>query len=82
MADVPSFNFNKILDGLSTYVNNVQGYLNSLQSSGSSGAISLGRMFHMQFAMEMMSQYIEATSNMMQGIHTEMITMARATKGQ
>jgi hypothetical protein len=47
-----------------------------------SAPMSDGQMFHIQFMMEMMSQYIEAVSNTLQAVHNEMITMARATKGQ
>ncbi len=78
---VPSFNFNAMLQGLGQYVSRVQEYLTQLQNA-SGGSVNLGTMFHMQFMMEMMSQYIEAVSNTLQAVHTEMITMARATKGQ
>jgi hypothetical protein len=78
---VPSFNFNAMLQGLGQYVTRVQSYLTKLQNA-TGGSVSLGTMFHMQFMMEMMSQYIEAVSNTLQAVHTEMITMARATKGQ
>jgi hypothetical protein len=49
---------------------------------GGASADDLGRMFHMQFMMEMMSQYIEGVSNVLQSLHEEMASMARATKGQ
>ena len=50
-------------------------------SGGSSGSVSLQDMFRLQFSMQMMSQYIEAVSNIMSSSHSEMMTMARAVKG-
>lgn len=81
MTGVPSFNINQMISGMSNMVSRVQTYLNQLENA-TGGAVALGRMFHMQFMMEMMSQYIEAVSNVLQAIHSEMMTMARATKGQ
>lgn len=77
-----SFNFKDMLQSLGSYVGAVQGYLSKLKSSGTSGSVSLGTMFNMQFHMQIMSQYIEAVSNTLSAVHNEMITMARATKGQ
>lgn len=76
-----SFDFNKMLSSLGTYVNNVQTYLNQLESA-SSGSVDMGTMFRMQFQMQVMSQYMEAVSNVLSAVNNEMITMARATKGQ
>lgn len=81
MTGVPTFDVNKMIDGMAKMVSNVQTYLNQLEQA-TGGSVALGRMFHMQFMMEMMSQYIEAVSNVLQAIHSEMMTMARATKGQ
>ena len=75
-----SFNFNQMLQGLQRYVQSVQTYLSQLEQA-SAGTVSLGLMFHMQFQMQIMSQYIEAVSNTLSAVHNEMITMARATKG-
>ncbi len=76
-----TFNFNQMLDGLNKYAESVQSYLSQLQSP-SSGTISLTLMFQMQFHMQILSQYCEAVSNTLSAVHSEMITMARATKGQ
>jgi hypothetical protein len=76
-----SFNFNQMLQGLQKYVSSVQSYLSQLEAA-TGGTVSLGLMFHMQFQMQIMSQYIEAVSNTLSAVHNEMITMARATKGQ
>ncbi len=81
MNSPTSFNFNKMLESLGTYVNNVQTYLNQLESA-SSGSVDMGTMFRMQFQMQIMSQYMEAVSNTLSAVNNEMITMARATKGQ
>jgi hypothetical protein len=75
-----TFDFNKMLQGLQEYVQSVQGYLAKLESA-TGGTVDLGNMFNMQFHMQIMSQYIEAVSNTLSAVHTEMITMARATKG-
>lgn len=76
-----SFNFDKMLQGLSSYVQQVQTYLSQLEAA-TGGTVDLGMMFNMQFHMQIMSQYIEAVSNTLSAVHQEMITMARATKGQ
>lgn len=76
-----SFNFNQMLEGMQRYVQSVQTYLSQLEQA-SGGTVSLGLMFHMQFQMQIMSQYIEAVSNTLSAVHNEMVTMARATKGQ
>lgn len=81
MANVESFNFNKMIDGLAAHVNLVKKYLDELGKS-TTGDVNLGQMFKLQFHMQVMSQFIEATSNVLSGIHGSMITMARATKGQ
>ena len=76
-----SFNFNEMLSGLQKYVSSVQTYLSKLESS-TSGTVSLGTMFSMQFQMQIMSQYISACSNVLTAAHSAMMTMASATKGQ
>jgi flagellar biosynthesis chaperone FliJ len=76
-----SFDFSAMLHGLTRYVNNVQSYLSKLESA-TSGTVNLGQMFQMQFQMQVLSQYIEAVSNTLSAVHNEMVTMARATKGQ
>ncbi|AEG85089.1 hypothetical protein CP04DC42_0443 [Chlamydia psittaci 04DC42] len=38
-------------------------------------------MFNLQFRMQILSQYMEAVSNILTAVNTEMITMARAVKG-
>lgn len=82
MAGGPaSFDFNKMLRGLENYVKSVKTYLNQLESA-TGGTVNLATMFNMQFHMQIMSQYIEAVSNTLSAVNNEMITMARATKGQ
>lgn len=82
MDDGPAaFNFNKMLEGLENYVQSVKTYLSQLESA-TGGTVNLATMFNMQFHMQIMSQYIEAVSNTLSAVNNEMITMARATKGQ
>lgn len=82
MAGGPaSFNFNKMLQGLEKYVDSVKTYLSQLEAA-TGGTVNLATMFNMQFHMQIMSQYIEAVSNTLSAVHNEMVTMARATKGQ
>lgn len=76
-----SFDFNKMIKGMGDYVENVKSYLSDLESA-TGGTVNLGRMFSMQFHMQVMSQYIEAVSNTLSAVHNEMMTMARAVKGQ
>jgi hypothetical protein len=77
------FDFNRMLNSLGTYCQNVQSYLAQLeQAGGSSGGVDMGTMFRMQFQMQIMSQYTEAVSNVLSAVHNEMVSMARATKGQ
>jgi len=76
-----SFNFAQMLQGLQRYVQSVQTYLSQLEQA-TGGTVNLATMFNMQFHMQIMSQYIEAVSNTLSAVHNEMITMARATKGQ
>lgn len=82
MEDGPAaFNFNKMLQGLENYVSSVKTYLGQLESA-TGGTVNLATMFNMQFHMQIMSQYIEAVSNTLSAVNNEMVTMARATKGQ
>lgn len=82
MGDGPAaFNFDKMVQGLERYVSSVKSYLAQLESS-TGGTVNLATMFNMQFHMQIMSQYIEAVSNTLSAVHNEMVTMARATKGQ
>lgn len=76
-----AFDFDKMLRGLDKYVQSVKSYLNQLESA-TGGTVNLATMFNMQFHMQIMSQYVEACSNTLSAVHNEMITMARATKGQ
>ncbi len=76
-----SFDFTKMLSGLEKYVQSVKSYLSQLESS-TGGTVNLGTMFNMQFHMQIMSQYVEAVSNTLSAVNNEMVTMARATKGQ
>ena len=75
------FDFNQMIDGLDQYVNDVQKYLKELESS-SGKSVDLSTMFQLQFRMQIMTQYTEACSNTLSAVHNEMVTMARATKGQ
>ncbi len=75
-----SFNFNDMMNGLVLYVEGVQQYLLDLEVANQ-GTVDLGTMFNLQFRMQILSQYVEATSNVLTGVHSGMITMARAAKG-
>ena len=74
-----SIDFSKMIQGLNAYMDRVQSYMAQLQKV--SGTVNLQVMFALQFAMQMMSQYMEACSNTLSAVHNEMMTMARATKG-
>lgn len=76
-----SFEFKPMIEGLAKYVENVKGYLANLEQA-TQGAMQLTAMFSLQFNMELFSQYVEAVSNVLAAANNEMITMARATKGQ
>ena len=76
-----SFNFNTMISGMNKYVQSVHGYLQKLEKQ-TSGSVSLSTMFQMQFRMQIMSQYVEAVSNTLSAVNNEMMTMARAVKGQ
>ncbi|SYX08524.1 hypothetical protein C834K_0035 [Chlamydia poikilotherma] len=75
-----AFNFNDMLNGVCKYVQGVQQYLTELETS-TQGTVDLGTMFNLQFRMQILSQYMEAVSNILTAVNTEMITMARAVKG-
>lgn len=75
-----SFSFTKMLAGVCKYVEGVQTYLTQLETS-TQGTVDLGTMFNLQFRMQILSQYMEAVSNVLTAVNTEMITMARAVKG-
>lgn len=81
MSQSASFDFDKMISGLQDHVSSVQKYLQQLESQ-TGGTVDLSTMFNMQFHMQIMSQYVEACSNTLMCVHNEMITMARATKGQ
>jgi hypothetical protein len=49
---------------------------------GQSGSVDPAVMFQLQIQMQVMSQYIEACSNVLSAIHQQIMSMARATKGQ
>lgn len=76
-----SFDFQKMLTGLQHYVSAVKTYLSQLEHA-TGGTVNLATMFNMQFRMQVMSQYVEAVSNTLSAVNNEMVTMARATKGQ
>ena len=76
-----SFNFQEMIQGMGQYVQNVQQYLQQLEQA-TGGTVNLATMFNMQFHMQVMSQYIEAVSNVLSAVNNEMMTMARAVKGQ
>jgi prefoldin subunit 5 len=73
--------FQQLLTSLATYVSQVNTQVQQLQQ-GQSGSVDLSTMFQLQFRMQVMSQYIEAVSNTLSAVHQEMMSMARATKGQ
>ncbi|MEG0036892.1 MAG: DUF5407 family protein [Victivallaceae bacterium] len=80
MGSTTAFSFNDMLNGVTTYVKGVQQYLKELENS-TQGTVDLGTMFNLQFRMQILSQYMEAVSNVLTAVNTEMITMARAVKG-
>ena len=80
-SSAASFNFDQMIEGLQKYVQSVKSYLAELESA-TGGTVNLATMFNMQFHMQILSQYVEAVSNSLSAVHQEMITMARATKGQ
>jgi hypothetical protein len=73
--------FEQLIASLATYVSQVNAQVQQLQQ-GQSGSVDLSTMFQLQFRMQVMSQYIEAVSNTLSAVHQEMMSMARATKGQ
>lgn len=82
MSSSTSFNFNDMIDKLTAYTDAVKKQMAELSSKSTGGNVDLATMFKLQFQMQMMSQYIEAMSNVLSSVHQEMMTMARATKGQ
>jgi chromosome segregation ATPase len=81
-ASGASFDFNQMLADLQRYESQTDQAMQQLQDAGSSGSVNLATMFQLQSRMQVMSQYIESVSNTLSAIHNEMITMARATRGQ
>ena len=81
MSGAASFDFNKMISGMNQYVQSVHTYLSQLEKA-SGGSVNLSTMFRMQFQMQIMSQYVEAVSNVLSAVNNEMMTMARAVKGQ
>lgn len=81
MSDATSFNFNKMITGMQTYTSSVKKSLDQLEQT-TGGSVNLATMFKMQFHMQIMSQYVEAVSNTLSAVNNEMMTMARAVKGQ
>lgn len=76
------FDFNAMIDNLNVYVDAVKNYITQLEQKSTGGTVDLGQMFQLQFRMQIMSQYVEAMSNVLSAAHNNMMTMARATKGQ
>jgi hypothetical protein len=76
-----SFDFNQMIKGMGDYVSSVKSYLSQLETA-TGGQVDLGMMFSMQFHMQVMSQYVEAVSNTLSAVHNNMMSMARAVKGQ
>jgi hypothetical protein len=82
MAGPTSFDFNQMIRSLETYTSQVKNYIAELQKQSTTGTVDLSKMFALQFQMQIMSQYIEAMSNVLSATHQEMMSMARAVKGQ
>jgi hypothetical protein len=76
-----NIDLNQLISNVQGYTSQVQQSLEQVRSQGS-GNVNLGTMFQLQFQMQIMSQYIESVSNTLSAINNEMMTMARATKGQ
>lgn len=75
-----SFDFSKMITELGSFAGKVKDYLSQLTAD--KGSVDLGTMFNMQFHMQMLSQFVEATSNTLTAVHGEMVNMAKAVKGQ
>ncbi|AAF38928.1 hypothetical protein C6H88_00190 [Chlamydia muridarum str. Nigg] len=75
-----ALNFNEMSEGVCKYVLGVQQYLTELETS-TQGTVDLGTMFNLQYRTQILCQYMEASSNILTAVHTEMITMARSAKG-
>jgi DNA-binding IclR family transcriptional regulator len=82
MAEQHQLTLAEMQQQLAQYTANVNQMIADLKAAGQGGTVNLGTMFQLQFQMQQMSQYVEAVSNTLQAVHQEMMTMARATKGQ
>jgi hypothetical protein len=80
-ASKVEFDFQRMIAALNAATKSTSAALEQLGSSDSAN-VDITTMFQLQFQMQLMSQYIEAVSNTLSAVHNEMITMARATKGQ
>ena len=70
-----------MISGMQKYTTSVKASLDKLEQT-TGGSVNLATMFKMQFHMQIMSQYVEAVSNTLSAVNNEMMTMARAVKGQ
>jgi hypothetical protein len=75
------FDFQRMIAALNAATKSTSAALEQLGSSDS-GNMDIATMFQLQFHMQVMSQYVEAVSNVLSAVHNEMITLARTTKGQ
>ena len=89
--DIPDLNFDNMAKSVNSKNNlTIEDYkkrviilLENLQNqSKNNGTVDLRKMFELQYAMQMISQYIEQTSNEMSTIHNLMMLLARSQKGQ
>ena len=58
----------------------IENLLNQMKKDN--GTMNLSSMMELQFRMQMMSQYVEAVSNLMTEVHNAMMTLIRGIKGQ
>jgi hypothetical protein len=82
MPDPTSFDFNQMIRSLEDHTKEVENYISEFQKQSTTGEVDLSKMFALQSQMQIMSQYIEAMSNVLSSVHNEMIAMLRAAKGQ
>lgn len=76
-----SFDFNKMIQALGDYAQQVQTEMGKLQQA-TGGTVDLKTMMTLQYKMQVMGQFVEATSSALSALHQSMMGMARAVKGQ
>ena len=67
---------------MAQYRQKIQELVAEIEAAEKDGHVGIGKMMELQMQMTMMSQYVEATSSVLQAMHQQMMSMARAVKGQ